>query len=118
MRHRNKKRILNRPADQRKALVRSLVTALFTEGSIRTTSAKAKALQAEAEKLITKVRKQDTPHMAIRELMRVVYTEKASRNALEFANASKRPSGFVRCVKLGQRVGDGAEMTQVQLITD
>ena len=44
---------LNRPSGQRKALLRSLVTALIWNGRIETTEAKAKATKQVAEKLIT-----------------------------------------------------------------
>jgi len=44
---------LSRPADQRKAMLRSLVTALIWNGRIETTEAKAKAARSVAEKLIT-----------------------------------------------------------------
>ena len=52
MRHRNTKAILNRPADQRKALVRNLLTNLFEHGSMKTTEAKAKAVQAGEEAVV------------------------------------------------------------------
>ena len=46
-------RKLNRPADQRKALLRNQVTALLWNGKIETTQARAKEVRAIAEKLIT-----------------------------------------------------------------
>ena len=45
-------RKLGRPADQRKAMLRGLVTALFEHGSITTTETRAKEVQSIAEKLI------------------------------------------------------------------
>ena len=56
MRHLRKIHRVNRPQDQRKALMRSLATALFTHGEITTTLAKAKALKPYAEKIITKAK--------------------------------------------------------------
>ena len=53
MRHRVPGHRLGRPADQRKAVLRSLATELLRYDEITTTLAKAKALQPEAEKLIT-----------------------------------------------------------------
>ena len=45
---------LNRPSDQRRALMRNQVTALIWTGRIETTAARAKEVRRVAEKLITK----------------------------------------------------------------
>lgn len=118
MRHRNTKAILNRPADQRKALVRNLLTALFETGRITTTDAKAKAAAREAEKLITRIKNRDEQHNAIRDLKQVIFTESASKKALEYAGKTSKTSGFTRCTKMGFRAGDGALQVQVELIQD
>lgn len=47
-------RKLGRPSDQRKAMLRSLVTSLFMHGHVTTTLMRAKEAQRMAEKLITK----------------------------------------------------------------
>ena len=52
MRHRCRIPRLNKPADQRKALMRSLTTNLLREGRITTTKARAKAVRSTAEKMI------------------------------------------------------------------
>ena len=117
MRHRNSKAILNRPADQRKALMRNLVTSLFLNGKIKTTEAKAKALSSEAEKLITKVKGKDDM-AAIRDLMQVVFTKESSKKALEYARKTPKTSGFTRTTKVGVRAGDAATMAMVELIQE
>ena len=117
MRHRNTKAILNRPADQRKALMRNLITALFLNGSIKTTEAKAKALSSKAEKLISKIKRKDDMN-AIRDLKQVVFTKESSQKALEYARNTKRTSGFTRVTKVGVRAGDSAVMAQIELIFD
>ena len=53
MRHQKKGHRLNRPADQRRALLRTLTTQVLKYGRITTTEAKAKAVKAEVEKMIT-----------------------------------------------------------------
>ena len=108
---------MNRPADQRKALVRNLVTSLFQYGYVKTTTAKAAALASEAEKLITRIKGKE-PMNAIRELKKVIFTDEASRNALAFAQNTKSGSGYTRRVKLGQRAGDAAQLIHVELITN
>jgi large subunit ribosomal protein L17 len=59
MRHLRKRHKLNRPQDQRRALLRSLATALFLHGEITTTLAKAKALKPYAERIISKAKQGD-----------------------------------------------------------
>ncbi len=116
MRHRNKKAILNRPADQRKALIRNLISSLFLYGKVKTTDAKAKALSSEAEKLITRIKGKDDMN-AIRELNKVVFTEESSRKALDYIKGTDKDSGFTRITKIGMRAGDSALLMQVELIT-
>lgn len=117
MRHRNTKAILNRPADQRKALIRSLISSLFLYGKVKTTDAKARALASAAEKLITKVKGRDDMN-AIRELNRVIYTEESAKKALSYIKESKKTSGFTRAIKVGFRAGDSALLMQVELINE
>jgi large subunit ribosomal protein L17 len=52
-------RKLGRATDQRKAMLKSLVTALLQKGRIETTEARAKEVQAIAEKLIAMAIKED-----------------------------------------------------------
>ena len=56
MRHRVAGRILGRSASHRKALFRNLVRELYLHERITTTEAKARAIRADAEKLITKAK--------------------------------------------------------------
>ncbi len=115
MRHRVQKHKLGRPADQRKALIRSQITSLFLYKKLKTTSAKARALVSEIEKLITKVKRQDEFN-AIRELNKVIYTKEASKKALEYINGTVKLSGFTRNVKMLQRAGDCALSVHVELL--
>ncbi len=117
MRHRNKKAILNRPADHRKALMRNLLTSLFLFGKVKTTNAKAKALASAAEKLITKVKKNNDMN-AIRALKEVIFTEESSKKVLEYARKTTKDSGFTRTTKIGFRDGDNACLIQVDLINE
>lgn len=59
MRHQCKRHLLGRPQDQRKALLRSLATALFMHDEINTTMPKAKALKEHAERIITLAKRGD-----------------------------------------------------------
>ncbi len=121
MRHRSGKATLNRPADQRRALLRSLMTSLFQEGSVKTTNAKAKVLQAEAEKLITLIKRslgKNEEFNAIRDAKQVLFTEASQRAAVEFGKQTQKTSGFVRVTRIGVRDGDAALIMQVDLISE
>ncbi len=118
MRHRNNKAILNRPADQRKAMVRNLLTSLFENGKVETTDSRAKALASESEKLITKIKSREHKYNAIRDLKQVIFTESASKKALAYAEGTKKTSGFTRQTKTRVRAGDASNMVLVELIQD
>jgi len=53
MRHQKKRHKLSRPADQRRALLRTLTTQVLRHGRVTTTEAKAKAVKGEVERMIT-----------------------------------------------------------------
>jgi len=116
MRHRNSKAILNRPADQRKALLRNLITSLFLSGQVKTTEAKAKALSSEVEKLITRAKSRKEEFNTIRDLKQVIFTEESSIKALAYIKKTSKVSGFTRMTKIGMRAGDNALLIQVELI--
>lgn len=59
MRHRKKVDLLSKPADQRKALLKSLATEVIKNGKIVTTEARAKAVSKLVQKLITFGKKGD-----------------------------------------------------------
>lgn len=116
MRHRHAGKLLGRSYEHRKALYRNLMIALIDHRRIRTTLAKAKAVQPEIEKLIT-IAREDTPHarkMALSKLDSKI----AMRKLFTFAptDYSGRNGGYTRITKLGPRMGDGAEMALIELI--
>jgi large subunit ribosomal protein L17 len=53
MRHQKKRHRLGLPADQRRALLRNLATQVLKHGRVETTEAKAKAVKAEVERMIS-----------------------------------------------------------------
>jgi large subunit ribosomal protein L17 len=134
MRHRRKKHHLARPADQRNALVRTLVTSFIKNDEIETTLGRAKAIKSVIEHLIT-LGKQGDVH-AMRLASRLVYnhptgelmtTDKGktiSQTVLrklftEIApKFSDREGGYTRLIKTPPRRGDAAPMALVQLVED
>src|SRR6266481_307414 len=113
MRHRRAGVHLSRPSAHRKALFSNLVAALLTNESIRTTDAKAKETRRLAERTITWARRVGD-----------VLTKKPDRGAVlnlfdELApRFLARRGGYTRIVKLGQRPGDAAPMSLLELIPD
>jgi large subunit ribosomal protein L17 len=101
-----------------------LVTELFRHGRICTTEAKARAIRAEAEKLITKVKRGRAPegnYVHARRLTEAMLNDSAVAHKLfeEWApRFENRSGGYTRIVKLGPRKGDGAEMVVLELVEE
>jgi large subunit ribosomal protein L17 len=114
MRHRKKGNRLGRFSAERKALLRSLATALFKYESIVTTEAKAKELIPFAERLISIAKKQDIN--AIRRVSGIIYEKEVASKLFSSSHLFSRESGHIRIFKLGVRQGDGAPLVKVALI--
>ena len=99
-----------------KLLIANLARALFSEGRIRTTEAKAKRLRPQAERLITFAKRGDVS--ARRQVLTVV-RDKAVVHTL-FAEIAPRfadrQGGYTRILKLGPRHGDNAPMARIELV--
>ena len=116
MRHRKKGRQLSRTASHRRATLRNMATALFRHERIETTSAKAKELRPYAERLITLARRGDlhARRLASRKIQdRLVLGKLFDDIAPRFA---ERPGGYTRILKVGNRKGDAAEMSLIELV--
>jgi large subunit ribosomal protein L17 len=115
MRHRCRVHQLGKPADQRKALLRSLTTELIRHGRITTTKARAKAVREEADRMITLAKDGSLP--ARRQAMGYIY-DKQLVHAL-FSQAGERygdrNGGYTRIVRTIRRRGDNSEMAIIEL---
>jgi large subunit ribosomal protein L17 len=118
MAHRIAGRKLGRATDHRLALFRNLVTDLMRYEKIITTEAKAKEVRGFADRMITLGKKGDVP--ARRQALRFVYDKKVVDKIFTELGPrySSRPGGYTRIVKLEPRVGDGARMAQLELVTE
>src|SRR5260221_4996967 len=100
---------LSRNTNTRRALFRSLIGAIVANGKIETTKAKAKAIQADIDKLMKYVAKND---LASRRLVLAkLGNDKVTTQKLfgELRNLTeKRSSGFTRIINLPNRKGDNA----------
>lgn len=116
MRHGKKFNHLGRKSAHRKATLRNLAIALFTHKRINTTLAKAKALRKFAEPLITKAKTND---MHNRRIVFSYLQDKVVVGELFEGIAptvGDRPGGYLRVIKTGFRLGDGAETAMIELV--
>lgn len=118
MRHRNKKTILDRKKEPRKALLRGLATSIIIYEKIETTETKAKAMKPFVEKLITTSKAGKDNLTARRKLLEILYHKKAVNKALEVLGPryQDRPGGYTRITHLGNRQGDGAKMVKIEFV--
>lgn len=111
-------RQLGRTSNQRKALFRSLVCDLIEKGKIKTTLAKAKAIKAEAEKLITKAKKGSLTDR--RNIFRFL-NKRSLVNCLVdgiVPHLKERHSGYLKILRLERRKGDNAVMAQLSFVNE
>lgn len=116
MRHLNSINHLGRKSADRKAMMANLASSLILHKRITTTNAKARALRTYVEPLITKS-KDDSTHSR-----RIVFSYLENKTAVselfrEVApRIASRPGGYTRILKLGNRLGDSAEMCIIELV--
>ena len=116
MRHGKKFNHLSRKTAHRKAMLANMACSLIEHKRINTTVAKAKAVRQFVEPLITKS-KEDTTHNR-----RIVFSYLRSKQAVTelfreiSTKVADRPGGYVRIIKLGNRLGDNADMAMVELV--
>ncbi len=116
MRHRCRVPKLGKPADQRRALLRSLATELIRHGKITTTLTRAKAVRSEAEKMITLAK--DGSLAARRQALGYLYDKQLVHALFEQAQEryGSRNGGYTRVVRTVRRQGDNAEMALIELV--
>ena len=116
MRHGKKFNHLGRKTAHRKSMLANMACSLIEHKRINTTVAKAKALKQFVEPLITKS-KEDTTHNR-----RIVFAKLRDKYAVtelfrEVAQkVADRPGGYTRIIKLGNRLGDNADMAMIELV--
>ena len=116
MRHRCRVPELGLPADQRRALLRSLATELIRHGQIKTTKIRAKAVRSEVEKMITLAK--DGSLAARRRALGYLYDKKLVHALFEQAKDryGNRNGGYTRIVRTLRRRGDKAEKAIIELV--
>ncbi|MFT5442014.1 MAG: large subunit ribosomal protein L17 [Myxococcota bacterium] len=116
MRHRKGGTVLGRSSSHRKAMFRNMVTSLLEHEQIQTTDAKAKEVRRWADKMITLGKRGDL-HARRMALRTVRSKEVAAKLFDELADRYKdRPGGYTRITKLGNRNGDAAPVSVIELV--
>jgi len=123
MRHRIAGRSFGRDKDHRQALFRNLITEFFRHERIETTQAKAKAVRAQAEKLITLAKRVDGKEALLvanaRHLAQRTLTDKdVAKKLFETLGPryKERAGGYTRVYKVGPSQGDGASVVILELV--
>jgi len=109
MRHKVSGRGFGRNANQRKALLRGLVTSLFEHLKIETTVEKAKEARRLAERVITFAKRGDV-HSRRLAISRIPNSKIIAKLFTDIAPKITRSSGYLRLVKTRFRAGDNASM--------
>ena len=141
MRHQKARHLLSKPADQRKALLRTLATELLRHDEIITTMSKAKALRPVVERLITKGKNAHIKDYAARydkakngdaaaraEVARSVHLRRQIRSSLYDRDVVKRvvyevapryldrKGGYCRIISYRNQTGDNTPLAIIQLV--
>ena len=116
MRHGNAHRKLGRTSDQRRAMLRAMVTYLLENGQIKTTITRAKEVAPLAEKMITLAKQNDLA--AYRQALGFITKEDVAKKLFQELGPkyAGRNGGYTRVVRIGPRRGDAAEMAIIQLV--
>ncbi|WP_071517816.1 50S ribosomal protein L17 [Geitlerinema sp. PCC 9228] len=116
MRHRRRVPHLSKPADQRRALLRSLTTELIRHGRVTTTKARAKAVRSEAERIVNLAKKgtledrrRALGYLYDKNLVHALFSQVHERYG-------DRQGGYTRIIRTVSRRGDNADMAIVELV--
>ena len=116
MRHRQLTRHFGRTSSHRQAMLHNMTASLFEHELIKTTLPKAKELRKVAEKLITMAKEDSVAKRRLafarlgnEDIVTKLFTQLGPR-------FKKRPGGYLRILKCGNRVGDNAPMAIVELL--
>ena len=111
-----KNRKLGRTSDQRKAMLRAMVTYLLENGQIKTTVTRAREVAPMTEKMITLAKKNNLA--TYRQALAFITKEDVAKKLFDEIGPkyADRDGGYTRIVRIGPRRGDAAEMAIIQLV--
>ena len=107
---------LGRKTAHRKSMLANMACSLIEHKRINTTVTKAKALKQFIEPIITKS-KEDSTHNRRTAFRYLRSKEAVSALFRDVAvKVGDRPGGYTRIIKLGNRLGDNADMAMIELV--
>lgn len=110
-------RRFKRDVNERKALFRNLMHELVLHGKIKTTEAKAKAIKAEVEKMVTKAKvKGDGAAVHLQKTFTADVVEKLINDISPLFK--DRQGGYTRIIRMGNRVKDSAPMVLMEWVEE
>ena len=116
MRHNKKFNHLGRTKSHREALLSNMTVSLIKAKRITTTVAKAKALRVYAEPIINRAKEDSTNNR------RIVFSYLQDKEAVKelfgeiSTKVANRPGGYLRILKLGNRLGDNAATAMIEFV--
>lgn len=115
-RHRKKVAKLGKPADQRKALMRSLTTEIIRHGRVTTTLVRARAVRGHVDAMIG-LAKEGSLHSR-RQALGYIYDKPLVHSLFEAApeRYGERNGGYCRVLRTLPRRGDNAKMAVIELV--
>jgi len=118
MRHRKAGKKLGRDSSHRKAMLRNMVTSLFRHEQLETTDARARQLKPVAEKMITLAKRGDLH--ARRQALAYIKDKALTHRLFEELKDRylDRQGGYVRVIRKGNRKGDSAPVSIIQLLPE
>jgi large subunit ribosomal protein L17 len=119
MRHRVKKhqQLKGKDNAHRKAVIRNLLTGLFTHKSVKTTEKRALALEPLAHRLIEVAKGEYTEYNKIRFISAELFTKEASTSLMTLAkDYTQQAGGYTRITPIKYRDGDSAKLVKIELV--
>lgn len=116
MRHRVKKIRFKKGRDATKATLRRLALNFIKKGRIKTTWPKIKILKSYIDRLTSKAKKKNQAAKNV--LLRELGDKKIINQLFDLIvpHFNNREGGFVKVIRLGRRLGDGAEMGRMEWV--
>lgn len=117
MRHLKGTKKFNKTAAHKKAMFSNLLVSFFSYERVKTTTAKAKELRRLSDRIITRA-KEPTLHNKRIVLRKVRNRDVVAKLFDDIAPRYKNINGgYTRIIKLGNRMGDGAELSMIELVS-
>lgn len=97
---------------------RNLIRSLVLQKKIKTTGVRAKMISGQVDRLVNKLKKGTLAGR--REVLNILPEKKIVERFLKeiLPKLGSRRSGYTKIVKIGRRLGDGAEMVMIEWMED